>query len=174
MLTSTKVNSVAPPEEIALGGVTHSDTPVVILLRGSAGNDATSGDPATSQDQGEPGAQQVTSGIGDIATAHKASSARMIGYELHPGAGALRSLVLGDNIIAAIRAAVVMVRRGYARYRKRREAWAVYDALRELDDRTLRDLGFDRSEIRSVVAEVTGKAEHTRVLTLWTTHGPPG
>ena len=33
----------------------------------------------------------------------------------------------------------------------------MYHALRQLDDHTLRDLGFDRSEIRSVVAELAGE-----------------
>ena len=35
--------------------------------------------------------------------------------------------------------------------------------LRELADSTLRDIGFERSEISSVVAELTGRAAHTRV-----------
>ena len=57
-------------------------------------------------------------------------------------------------------------RRAYAGYRQRREANALSDALRQLDDRLLRDLGFDRSEIRSVAAEVTGEAETTRMRVL--------
>jgi hypothetical protein len=38
--------------------------------------------------------------------------------------------------------------------------------LRSLDDHTLRDLGFDRSELTSVAAEVTGDAVHTRIRAL--------
>jgi hypothetical protein len=36
----------------------------------------------------------------------------------------------------------------------------------------LRDLGFDRSELRSVAAELTGEAEPTRARTLATLHDP--
>jgi uncharacterized protein YjiS (DUF1127 family) len=49
------------------------------------------------------------------------------------------------------------------RYRHLRRAKATYDALRDLDDRTLRDLGFERSELASVVAEMSGTASPTRV-----------
>jgi hypothetical protein len=50
----------------------------------------------------------------------------------------------------------------------------LYDALQQLDDHTLRDLGFDRNEIRSVAAEVTGEAEYTRVRAPLTSHSLPG
>jgi uncharacterized protein YjiS (DUF1127 family) len=175
MRTSTTVGSLTAPEQGTLGGVTHSDTPVFILLRGGARNDATSGDPATlPDDEIELAAQYATDGVGGMAAIGTAASAQLPKYELHRAARAHRSLMLGGIVIAAIRAAVAIARRAHARHRKRREAWAVQDALRELDDRTLRDLGFDRSEIRSVSAEMTGEAEHTRMLTLWTSHGPAG
>jgi hypothetical protein len=45
----------------------------------------------------------------------------------------------------------------------RRARSATHAALAELDHRALRDLGFDRSEIESVAAEVEGVAERTRV-----------
>jgi uncharacterized protein YjiS (DUF1127 family) len=57
-------------------------------------------------------------------------------------------------------------RRAYARYRQRREASALRDTLRQLDDRMLHDLGFDRSEISSVAAEFTREAESTRLRVL--------
>lgn len=175
MRTSTRVGSLTAPEQGTLGGVTHSDLPVFILLRGAAGNDAASGDPATfGDDDIELSAQHATDGVGGTATIDTAASAQLPKYELHRGARAQRSLMLGEIAVAAIRAAFAIARRAHARHRKRREAWAVRDALRELDDRTLRDLGFDRSEIRAVAADITGEAEHTRMLTLWTSHGPAG
>jgi uncharacterized protein YjiS (DUF1127 family) len=73
-----------------------------------------------------------------------------------------RSFTLGEIIVAAIQAAGAIVLRARARHRERRLARATCDALRQLDDHTLRDLGFDRSEIMSVAAEITGAAECTR------------
>src|SRR5580765_8375858 len=52
-----------------------------------------------------------------------------------------------------------------ARQRQRRLARTIYDAPRQLDDRTLRDLGFDRAEKTSGAAELTGKAENAGMRT---------
>ena len=43
---------------------------------------------------------------------------------------------------------------------------ATYDALGELDARTLHDIGLTRSELRSVAVELTGEAEPTRAHVL--------
>jgi hypothetical protein len=43
---------------------------------------------------------------------------------------------------------------------------ALRDALHALDDRTLRDLGFHRDEIPSIVAETVGDAAPSRVRTM--------
>lgn len=51
-------------------------------------------------------------------------------------------------------------------WRRHRHAGDVYAALRQLDSRTLRDLGLDRSEIASVAREVSGLAECQRMATL--------
>ena len=84
-------------------------------------------------------------------------------YALHQASLAHRSFTLGEIVVEAIRAIGAIASRAHARYRQHRQARATYDALRELDDRTLRDLGLDRSELRSIVAEVTGEAERTRM-----------
>jgi uncharacterized protein YjiS (DUF1127 family) len=57
------------------------------------------------------------------------------------------------TVVAAIGKAAAFARRLRARRRQRRAAWAAYDALRQLDDHTLRDLGFERSESIPLVAE---------------------
>lgn len=89
-------------------------------------------------------------------------------------ASALPSFTFGEIVAAAIDAVRAFAQRAQARRLRHRQARDVYDALRELDDRALRDLGFDRSELTSVAAEVAGEAECTRVRSLLTRHCAPG
>ena len=88
-------------------------------------------------------------------------------------APALPSFTVGEIVAAAIDAVRAFVIEAQARRLRYRRARDVYDALRELDDRALRDLGFDRSELTSVAAEVAGEAECTRVRSLLTRHSAP-
>jgi uncharacterized protein YjiS (DUF1127 family) len=60
------------------------------------------------------------------------------------------------------------VRRILAAWRRQRDEYATYRALSGLDQRTLRDIGFDRSEARSVAAELAGRADRTRAQALMT------
>ena len=76
--------------------------------------------------------------------------------------------------MTAARATLAWLRAANERRRQRGAARAMYEALRGLDDRTLQDLGFSRSEIGSVAAEASGLAERTRAHTLHTTYGLPG
>ncbi|MCE9657835.1 MAG: DUF1127 domain-containing protein [Burkholderiales bacterium] len=48
-------------------------------------------------------------------------------------------------------------------WRRQRLHRATVETLSSLDDRTLRDLGFHRSEIGSISAEIGGRAELDRV-----------
>ena len=81
-----------------------------------------------------------------------------------------RSLRIGDAVMTAIGVGRAALRRAWLRYRRAREARLAYDDLRHLDDRMLRDLGFDRSEITSVAAEHAGAAEPTRVRAVLASH----
>ncbi len=118
---------------------THGDAPIIILRTPSADNDP------VGEDQAVP------------------SSARPTSYELYHAARAYRSFAVGEIVIAMIGAIGALARRAYARHRQRRKARDTYDALRNLDDHMLRDLGFDRSEISSIAAEATGAAARERV-----------
>lgn len=59
-------------------------------------------------------------------------------------------------------------RRALAAWRRQRDEHATYRALSGLDARTLRDIGLDRSEARSIAAELGGRADRTRVQALTT------
>jgi len=151
-----------------------SDTPNAALRRGVAPNDATCEDPAVPGAEFEPQALHAIAAVNraGVASTDAASSVRPASFQLLPAARAHRSVIIGELVVAAIRAVVAIARRAHARHRQRRQATAVYDALRQLDDHTLRDLGFDRSEMTSVAAEVTGAAQRTRVRALLTSNNP--
>ena len=72
---------------------------------------------------------------------------------------------------ATLRTVGVVARRMCASWQRQRLARSTYVALSELDTRTLRDLGFDRSEISSVAAEVAGAIESTRAHSAQTVRG---
>jgi uncharacterized protein YjiS (DUF1127 family) len=70
-------------------------------------------------------------------------------------------------ILAAVHSLIQdLVRPVVAWWKRRQQASATYTALSELDARTLRDLGFDRSELSSVAAEIAGDVRSTRVRTI--------
>jgi len=76
-------------------------------------------------------------------------------------------------ILATLAAAVALaVRRLHASWSMARSARATYRALRQLDVRTLHDLGLDRSEMRSVAAEIAGESDRTRIQALRTLRAP--
>ena len=112
----------------------------------------------------------AANGFGDSApdarlSSHEifAADAHLSSHEIHRAARIHRARFLGRIFASAIGAAIEIVREANARRRRRRQANAIRDALHELDDRTLHDLGFDRSEIASVAAEATDAAERTRI-----------
>jgi uncharacterized protein YjiS (DUF1127 family) len=92
-------------------------------------------------------------------------SLTLAGCEMFRAARVHRARRVGESIAAAIAAVGAFACRAHQRYQQHRERAAVYNALRELDDGTLRDLGIHRGEIMSVAAEMAGFAERTRVRT---------
>lgn len=176
MRTSVDSENLATPEDLApRNAYARNHTPTIILGLGSAGNDATCEDAATFEDDIEPWMRQalLRNRTVDRVTGQWALSARPSSYELHQAARANRSFMLAQVIVTVLRWAGAIAHGAYLRRRQRREARAICDALRGLDDRMLRDLGLDRSEITSVAAEMTRETEHTRVRALLSSHGLP-
>lgn len=68
-----------------------------------------------------------------------------------------------DCLASAARALLALVDRAHARHRQRGRRAAMCRSLDRLDDRTLHDLGMDRSEILSVAMEACGDAADTRI-----------
>ena len=172
--TSTSV-AAALTEVAPRAAGTLGDTPLVFLRRWPAGNDPICEDPATSRHHAAQWdwSAYAPHAFGNVVTTDWASSARPASYEMYHAARAHRSFVLGGMIVAATRAIGEIARRVYARHRQRREARATYEVLRQLDDRMLRDLGFDRSEVRSVAVDIAGEAEYARARAWPTSHGLP-
>jgi uncharacterized protein YjiS (DUF1127 family) len=162
MRTSVELDRQAVLEEIAPRGWRTPVNASVGDPRGkaAAGNVATIEGPGVARDDVRAWHAVGANGFGDVATAgpHIAAT-KPTAYEVHRAARAFRSRLLGDIVIAAIREVGAFLRRALARQRQRRQASALHDALRELDDHTLRDLGLRRSEITAVVsAEPAGRA----------------
>jgi uncharacterized protein YjiS (DUF1127 family) len=84
------------------------------------------------------------------------------GRNLYHRVSAERSYQLAEIVAASLLAVVGFARRLAADFQRWQRARATYLALRDLDARILHDLGFHRSELMSVAAEVAGRADFTR------------
>jgi uncharacterized protein YjiS (DUF1127 family) len=138
------------------------------------GGGATREQPAINENDIEAWARHArgVNGLGGDAEADApAASARPSSYELQRAARIERAFTLAEIIAEIVWKVGAFARRAYVRYRQHREASALRETLRQLDDRMLRDLGFDRSEISSVAAEFTRQAETTRLRVLLS-HNP--
>lgn len=71
-------------------------------------------------------------------------------------------IVLGQFVFTAFRSVHGALHRWYRRHREIRLARARYNTLRELDDRTLRDVGFHRSELLSLATRFPAAADRIR------------
>ena len=91
--------------------------------------------------------------------------------QLEAAARAERSRLLGDIAALIWRPVAQRLRHLLKQAQQRRDARATYLALRDLDARTLHDIGLHRSEILSVALELAGAFEATRVQSTRAPHG---
>ena len=101
-------------------------------------------------------------GFGDAAIGRSEPHLLLTSLELYHSARAHRSYRLAEIVKAALLGAGGFWRQMVVEWKRRQCAQATYAALRALDPRILRDLGFHRSELLSVAAEVAGVADSTR------------
>jgi uncharacterized protein YjiS (DUF1127 family) len=165
---------LAAVESTASVFATDVETPIVNTRRQPARNDDRCDDPpsaAVELDAWARHAQHANGFGGDAAITESSPVERRSSYALYHDARAHRDYALAEIIATAFVAIVDVARHAVERFRQWRDARATYDVLRELDDRSLRDLGLDRSELESIAAEVAGTTERTRVRAWMTSHG---
>jgi uncharacterized protein YjiS (DUF1127 family) len=99
----------------------------------------------------------AANGFGDAAVNRSSDATRWSGIELHAAARADRSRQLGQFVGRARRLALGRLQLLIAVMQRGREEQATYRALAALDARTLRDVGLQRSEIRSIARELADR-----------------
>ena len=109
-------------------------------------------------------------GFGDAAIGRTEPHVLLSSHELYHRARVHRAYHLREIVKAALQAVGDFGRRMVTRWKHRQYARATYVALRALDARMLRDLGFHRSELMSVAAEVAGVADSTRARLVLVRH----
>jgi len=154
--------------------ITRSSAAVTVLRREPAGNDDRLEEPASSREELDAWASHAfaSNGFGDDGLPTGDTWAWATSYELQKATRAERAFAIAEIITAMARAVGDAAQRAYARYRQWRLATQTYDTLQGLGDRELKDLGFARSELASVAAELAGRAEHTRRRVARASHGP--
>ena len=107
---------------------------------------------------------ELANGFGDAAVGARESGADSV--QLAAAARAFRSATLGAILFELASAAIDASYRAFAAWRRWRDRRATELALRSLDARTLRDIGFDPSEVGSFAHELHGGAEPSRTHAL--------
>lgn len=108
------------------------------------------------------GVDTVSANEADIHTASYGPE-HLNGMALHAAARKQQARAIGSLIVTMTEALSASIRRALADMRKRRDEQSTYRALAALDARTLKDIGIDRNDIRSV-AHGLAYGDPTRVL----------
>jgi uncharacterized protein YjiS (DUF1127 family) len=108
----------------------------------------------------------ASSGFGDAATGSPRVAPAPDALQLASAVRAERHAALAEIIAALMTAMNDAIRGVIARWERSRSERETFQALRALDARTLRDLGMDASELRSVAMEVSGATDPTRAHAL--------
>ncbi|CAG0949580.1 hypothetical protein BURK1_00116 [Burkholderiales bacterium] len=108
----------------------------------------------------------AANGFGDAIAGPVGRPVIRPGCRVDPGVDSNGSSRLVRSAGAPLRAVARVARRLFALWKRSRDVRDTYLALREVDVRTLHDLGIDRSEILSVAAEIGGDADPTRVRSM--------
>jgi uncharacterized protein YjiS (DUF1127 family) len=110
----------------------------------------------------------AANGFGDADVTAPATASRPDAIEPH--AAALQHRIASFwSICIAIGAAIgAALHKSAVRWGEWREMRRTYSALSQLDERTLKDIGFGDHEAGSIAAELAGRAERTRVHALRT------
>jgi uncharacterized protein YjiS (DUF1127 family) len=152
--------------QVSFGDVATSvparETARIVPLRQPAPSDRAAGMEAVAGN-GSAALQRGLVTPADIATGDTIPSNWSSSYAVYQAARTNRAFVLGELAAVAMQIVADFVRDMAERYRRSRRESAAREALSQLDDRTLHDLGIDRSEIASVAAEAAGKATLSRV-----------
>jgi uncharacterized protein YjiS (DUF1127 family) len=156
MGTSAELQVRAPRETSAPASARGAPTKV-IPLRQPSGSDRSPGTEVAARNAAPWRSSSVAVPTDDVIPSDWSSN-----YALYLAARAHRAFALGELAAVAVQAVADIVRATVKRYRRMRHAAAAREALHQLDDRTLHDLGIDRSEIASIAAEAAGAAEQSR------------
>lgn len=165
-MSQSAVSSERALPLIAIGRVKRSYSPAGAHGNLGASNDAEF-QPVRLADDFAPWAARsmAANGFGDA----EVETVQRVEREVTQGSfasGAAINASLMEITSAIVLSTSAAMRRLVAAWRRRRDQQATFDALRKLDARTLRDLGIDAGEIRSVAVELSGISDPTRAHAL--------
>jgi uncharacterized protein YjiS (DUF1127 family) len=161
MSRTAELERHAPFENVATSA-SADGRPRIVPLRQPARSDRVAGIEAVAGNVGEPWLQHGLANVGDVSSAATISSDWSSSQAIYQAARAHRAFVLGELAAVAMQIVADFVRSMAERYRRRRREFETREALYQLGDRTLHDLGIDRSEIASIAAETAGASEVSR------------